>query len=88
MSALLDRSTTLPPMPREIGDAATLPDIFNARVALTPGLVAYQQYDARSQAWIDWTWQAVAAEVARWRQAFAAERFPVGSRIATSWPTA
>jgi long-chain acyl-CoA synthetase len=77
-----DRSTQAP-TPPEIAQASTLPDIFNARVALTPGLVAYRQYDARSQTWVDWTWAAVAAEAARWRRALAGERFPAGSRIAT-----
>ena len=82
MSAIPDRSTQAP-TPPEIAQASTLPDIFNARVALTPGLVAYRQYDARSQTWVDWTWAAVAAEVARWRRALVSERFPAGSRIAT-----
>ena len=52
MSAIPDRSTQAP-TPPEIAQASTLPDIFNARVALTPGLVAYRQYDARSQTWVD-----------------------------------
>ena len=69
--------------PPEVSRARTLPDIFNARVALTPDLVAYRQYDVRSQSWIDWTWQAVASEVARWRGALAGEQFLAGSRIAT-----
>ena len=82
MSAIPDR-TTQAPTPPEIAQASTLPDIFNARVALTPGLGAYRQYDARSQTWVDWTWAAVAEEAARWRRALAGERFPAGSRIAT-----
>ena len=81
MSAVIDRA--IAPAPREIACAGTLPEIFEARVALTPHLVAYRQYDAGSQAWIDWTWAAVAAEVARWRGALAGEQFPAGSRIAT-----
>ncbi len=81
------RSITPAPVPREIADAATLPDLFRARLALTPGRVAYRQFDAQSQSWVDWTWAAVAAEVVRWRRAFAVERFPAGGRIATIMPS-
>ena len=87
MSAILDRSTTVAAARRAIADAGTLADLFNARVALTPDRVAYRQHDAQSQSWVDWTWGAVAAEVARWRRALAGEQFPAGSRIATIMPS-
>ena len=87
MSAILDRSTTVAAARRAIADAGTLPDLFNAGVALTPDRVAYRQHDAQSQSWVDWTWGAVAAEVARWRRALAGEQFPAGSRIATIMPS-
>ena len=83
MSNASDHSAKTAAAPPEIARASTLPEIFDARVALTPDLVAYRQYEALSQSWIDWTWRAVAAEVARWRRAFAGEQFPAGSRIAT-----
>ena len=83
MSNAPDRSAKMACAPPEIARAGTLPEIFNARVALTPKLLAYREYDARRQSWIDWTWGAVAAEVARWRRALAGEQFPAGSRIAT-----
>jgi len=35
----------------EIARARTLPEIFNARAALTPKLLAYREYDARRQSW-------------------------------------
>src|SRR5271166_5905525 len=81
MSNAPDRSAKRECAPPEIARARTLPEIFNARAALTPKLLAYREYDARRQSWVDWTWGAVAAEVARWRRAFAGERFPAGSRI-------
>jgi len=67
--------------PPEIARARTLPEIFNARAALTPKLLPYREYDAQRRSWVDWTWAAIAAEVARWRRVFAGERFPAGSRI-------
>ena len=36
-----------------IAEARTLPDIFRARVALTPDALAYRQFDADANAWID-----------------------------------
>ena len=83
MSNAPDRLAKTACAPPEIARAGTLPEIFHARVALTPKLLAYREYDARRQSWTDWTWGAVAAEVARWRRAFAGERFPAGSRIGT-----
>jgi long-chain acyl-CoA synthetase len=83
MNNVPEPPTNAIPSPLGIARAGTLPGIFNARVALTPDLVAYRQYDATNQSWINWTWQAVAAEVARWRGAFAGEQFSAGSRIAT-----
>ena len=81
MSNAPDRSANMACAPPEIARARTLPEIFNARAALTPKLLAYREYDARRRSWIDWTWAAMAAEVARWRRALAGEQFPAGSRI-------
>ena len=83
MSDAPDHSAKMASAPPEIARAGTLPEIFNARVALTPGFLAYREFDAHRQSWIDWTWGAVAAGVARWRRAFAGERLPAGSRIGT-----
>jgi long-chain acyl-CoA synthetase len=66
-----------------IADARTLPEIFRARAALTPDKIAYRQYDVAAGAWVDWTWRAMAADVARWRAAFTREGLGEGARVAT-----
>lgn len=66
-----------------IGAARTLPEIFRARVTLTPDAVAYRQNDAQTNAWVDWTWRQMDVEVERWRSALASERLPEGARVAT-----
>ena len=76
-------ANVFPPVDDAIADARTLPEMFRARVALTPDAVAYRQHDPRSGAWIDWTWRKTGEEVERWRAAFAGERFAAGSRVAT-----
>ncbi len=80
-----NRSNTTVPTPtaEAIANARTLPEIFRARVALTPDAVAYRQHDPRSGAWIDWTWRRTGEDVERWRAALAGEGFAVGSRVAT-----
>ena len=64
-------------------EARDLTALFRARVALTPTGVAYRQFDSETNAWVDWTWAAIDAEVARWRAALAKERFEPGARVAT-----
>ena len=76
-------ANVFPPVDDAIAGARTLPEMFRARVALTPDAVAYRQHDPRSGAWIDWTWRKTGEEVERWRAAFAGERFAAGSRVAT-----
>ncbi len=63
--------------------ARTLPEMFGARVALTPDRPAYRQHDGRSGRWIDWSWRRVGEESIRWREALAGEGLAVGSRVAT-----
>jgi len=71
---------------KSIADARTLPDLFRARIALTPHSVAYRQYDAGAGDWVNWTWEQTGDAVELWRRALAAENFPAGSRIATLIP--
>lgn len=66
-----------------IAVAQTLPEIFQARVALTPDALAYRRYDADRSVWVDWTWRAIEVEVARWRDALAGEGLEAGARVAT-----
>src|ERR1700689_1878613 len=71
------------PPPSSIANARTLPEMFEARTALTRDAPAYRQWDSGSGEWIDWTWRKISEEVGRWRRALAGEQFPGGSRIAT-----
>ncbi len=71
------------PTDSPIANALTLPEMFRARVALTPDAVAYRQHDPHSGEWIDWTWRRTGEEVERWRAALASEQLPAGSRVAT-----
>jgi long-chain acyl-CoA synthetase len=71
------------PPPSSIANARTLPEMFDARIALTPDAPAYRQWDSGVGEWIDWTWRKTSEAVGRWRGALAGEQFPAGSRIAT-----
>jgi long-chain acyl-CoA synthetase len=66
-----------------IAAARTLPELFRARVALSPDAIAYQQYDPASGDWTDRTWREIGDQVDGWRRALGEERLPIGSRIAT-----
>jgi long-chain acyl-CoA synthetase len=83
MDATRSDVKTPPPPAGALTNARTLPELFEARVALTPDAVAYRQFDPRASAWLDWTWRQVGAEVERWRAALAREDFAVGARVAT-----
>lgn len=65
-----------------IEQAVTLPGLFRQRVARCPGAIAYQQYDSRTGHWQDYSWQEMAAQVARWQQALDREGFIAGDRVA------
>ncbi len=67
-------------------EARTLAQLFQARVARTPDLVAYRQYDRADDQWRDYTWADMARHVARWRAAIAAERLAKGERVAILLP--
>jgi len=66
-----------------IAAARTLPELFRARVALSPDAVAYRQYDPASGNWMDSTWRQISDQVDRWRGALGEECLAVGSRVAT-----
>lgn len=72
---------------RDIIDAAraiTLYGLFLERLARSPQAVAYVDYDRRSAAWTTFTWQRLAARVARWQDALAREGLAPGTRVALS----
>jgi long-chain acyl-CoA synthetase len=60
----------------------TLCGLFRARVAATPDQVAYRQFDEAHDVWASFTWQQVAAGVARWQAALAKEGLAPGDRVA------
>jgi long-chain acyl-CoA synthetase len=60
----------------------TLCGLFRARVAATPGQVAYRQFDEARNTWLSFTWTQVAAEVARWQAALVKEGLVPGDRVA------
>ncbi|MHB8914762.1 MAG: AMP-dependent synthetase/ligase [Thiobacillus sp.] len=63
-------------------EVVTLYGLFQARVAASPGEVAYRQYDAKSETWLTFTWEQVGAEVARWQKALVHENLAPGDRVA------
>lgn len=75
--------TTPEALDASINDARTMPELFRARVALTPYAIAYKQFDPKRREWIGWTWSQIDDEVQRWRKAFSEERLSIGSRVAT-----
>jgi long-chain acyl-CoA synthetase len=60
----------------------TLCGLFRARVAASPGQVAYRQFDGARGIWLSFTWAQVAAEVARWQAALVKEGLVPGDRVA------
>lgn len=71
------------PIPGSISSARTLPELFQARLALSPERVAYRQYRTGSGQWTNRTWRSIGDDVDRWRKALAGERLPAGARVAT-----
>lgn len=62
--------------------AATLPELFDARVAATPRDVAYRYFDVTIRRWRELTWAEIAARAARWRSGLARLELPHGERVA------
>ena len=62
------------------GDSMAL--AFAKRVSLSPGSVAYREYDSSGQAWRPITWSKVANMVGRVRAALAREGLARGERVA------
>lgn len=69
-------------MDRRVSEPRTIPDLFRWRVERSGPALAYRNFDAERGGWTDRTWNSVAAQVARWRQALAKEGFSAGDRVA------
>ncbi len=62
--------------------AATLYGLFKERLRRSPHHIAYRSYDSDTQRWLDMTWRELAAQIARWQAALAAEHLQAGDRVA------
>lgn len=65
-----------------IEQARTLDGLMVHRVRRSPDALAYRSYDAQSRIWHDTNWREVGEQVARWREALAAEGLGPGDRVA------
>ena len=72
--------------PSDLDAVQTLSELFAWRVARTPQVDAYLQYDAASQAWRAVSWQAIGARVEHTACAMAQMQLPRGSRVAILLP--
>lgn len=64
----------------------TLCALFRERLRRTPDALAYRWFDGARAEWRDLRWRDVAARVARWQAAFAAEGLRPGERVALMLP--
>jgi long-chain acyl-CoA synthetase len=63
----------------QLTEQSNLSDLFAARVKETPNAAAYRQFV--DNAWRNWTWGEVGAEVTRWQAALRAEGLKPGDRV-------
>jgi long-chain acyl-CoA synthetase len=63
-------------------NAGTLDGLLYQRIRRTPDITAYRSFDPEARVWRDTSWRVVGAEVARWREALAAEGLLPGDRVA------
>lgn len=61
---------------------ATIAEAFSARASRSPNAMAYREFDAKQQAWRDYSWRNMADGIARMRAAFRGEGLKPGERIA------
>ncbi len=62
--------------------ALTLDGLLAMRLRRSPDGEAYGYFDKAAKAWRSYTWRQIAAQVARWQQALAAEPLSRGDRVA------
>ncbi|UHD18069.1 AMP-dependent synthetase/ligase [Thiocapsa bogorovii] len=78
MKTSLDRRADLIP----IETAGTLSGLFRERVARTPDLTAYRQFDETCGQWSSLNWGEMAERVGRWQRALADLDLAPGARVA------
>jgi long-chain acyl-CoA synthetase len=69
-----------------VAAAGTLWGLFRERTRRSPHAVAYREYEQATQTWRDYTWQAAARRVDRFRAALARDDFAPGDRVAVLLP--
>ena len=70
------------PKQLDISKIHTLVDLFQARVAASPGQPAYRQYLPGLNRWHSYTWNDLASRVNAWSASLANEQLEPGGRIA------
>ena len=65
-----------------IEQAKTLAGLFRERVHRSPNAIAYRFYDVINEVWTDYSWSAMAREVARWQSALEVEKLKAGDKVA------
>lgn len=66
----------------EPGAATTIPAIFAERVGRSAEIVAYTQFNRKTNVWVNTTWSQVRDLVEQWRRGFAASKVAPGDRVA------
>ncbi len=65
-----------------VEEANTLAGLFRERIRRNPKKIAYRFYDALNETWTDYSWSAMAREVARWQSALEQEKLKPGDKVA------
>lgn len=63
-------------------EAGTLDGLFAVRVRRSGQHTAYRHFDKDSRQWVDYSWQEIAEQVARWQHAISGEGLGKGDRVA------
>jgi len=79
-------TTNLSVQVNELNSLQTLAELFSWRVAQTPDVEAYRQFDESSQQWISYSWQQTHKKVQQFAQALATLQPERGARIAILLP--
>jgi len=69
-----------------VASVTTLNKLLEARVAATPDVEAYRQFDNASQQWVSYSWKTISQHIDIWRKAIDSLRLPYGSRVAILLP--
>ncbi|MBC3863157.1 long-chain fatty acid--CoA ligase [Undibacterium jejuense] len=79
-------TTNLSAQVNELNSLQTLAELFSWRVAQTPDVEAYRQFDEGSQQWMSYSWQQTHKKVQQFAQALAMLQPERGARVAILLP--